>query len=397
MTARPATTPYRGYVRDTRLHGLVDGLLAGVVGVLGLAEIWVPFPSVLGEGSRGLTSGVVVALACLLAFRRRWPLSIAVAVLAVWPVVFAIEPVLVLFFGQFVPMTVAVFSVARHGRGRQPWYGAAAAAAALLFMDLRVDVLQDVSEIVFHWGVFLIAFTFGAGLRRSEQRATDSTKRAVETELSVRARAAAAAAAERARIARELHDVVTHALSVMVVQAGAAEQVVDDDPAYVRDALDRIRRTGTSTLDEMRRLVTMLRDDDVPGSLSPQPSISELDTLIGDTRRSGLEVSVVVNGSVRPLPAGLDLAAYRILQEALTNVRRHSDASHADVRLTYRPDSLQIEVTDDGQGSVDNGGSRVGHGLIGMRERASLYGGTVYAGTRDEGGFLVQATLPAAS
>jgi signal transduction histidine kinase len=141
----------------------------------------------------------------------------------------------------------------------------------------------------------------------------------------------------------------------------------------------------------------MLRDDDAPGSLSPQPSIAELDTLIDDTRRSGLEVSVAVTGMARPLPAGLDLAAYRILQEALTNVRRHAAASRADVRLTYRPDSLQIEVTDDGHGSVDTGGTSVGHGLIGMRERATLYGGTVFAGTRDEGGFLVQAILPAAS
>ena len=383
-------------MRDTRLHRLTDGALAGVLCALGLAEIWVPFPSVLGEGSRVLSSAVVVVVAGLLVFRRRWPLPVAVGALAVWPVVFAISPLLVLFFGQFVPMTVAVFSVARYGRGREPWFGAAAAAAALLFMDLTVDVLQDPGEIVFHWGIFLIAFTFGSGLRRSEQRAVDSTRRAVEAELAVREKAEAAVAEERARISRELHDVVAHALSVMVVQAGAAEQMVDD-PAYVRDALDRIRRTGTTTMAEMRRLVTMLREDDAPGALAPQPSIAELGDLIDDARRSGLEVTLAVEGEPRPLPAGLDLAAYRIVQEALTNVGRHADASRADVQLTYRSDSLEIEVTDDGRGETATASSGSGHGLIGMRERAGLYGGTVLAAPGTAGGFVVRATLPAAS
>jgi signal transduction histidine kinase len=295
-----------------------------------------------------------------------------------------------------VPMTVAVFSVARYGRGREPWWGAVAAAASLLFMDLRVDVLQDPGEIVFHWGIFLIAFTFGSGLRRSEQRAVDSTRRAVEAELSARASAEAAVAEERARISRELHDVVAHALSVMVVQAGAAEQMVDD-PAYVRDALDRIRRTGTTTMAEMRRLVTMLREDDAPFALTPQPSIADLGELIDDARRSGLEVDLAVEGEPRPLPAGLDLAAYRIVQEALTNVRRHAGASRADVRLRYGSDCLELQVTDDGRGETAAASSGSGHGLIGMRERAGLYGGTVRASPGTEGGFVVHATLPAAS
>ena len=385
-------------MRDTRIHRLVDAALAGVVGALGLAEIWAPFPSVLGEGSRVLTSAVVVATAGLLAFRRRWPLPVAVGALAVWPVVFAISPLLVLFFGQFVPMTVAVFSVARYAPDdRQRWYGGAAAAAALLFMDLRVDVLQDPSEIVFHWGVFLIAFTFGSGLRRSEERARESTRRAVEAELSKAASAVAAVAEERARIARELHDVVAHALSVMVVQAGAAEQMVDDDPAYVRAALDRIRHTGTSTLAEMRRLVTMLREDDAPGALAPQPSIAHVETLIDDARRSGLEVTFAVEGEPRPLPAGLDLAAYRIVQEALTNVRRHASASRAAVRLIYGAENIEIEVTDDGRAGSTAEPASGGHGLIGMRERAGMYGGTVLAAPRTEGGFMVRATLPASA
>lgn len=396
MTARSARTPYRGCVRDTVLKNVVDGALAVVVGVLGLAEIWVPFPSVQGDGSRVLTSVVVVALAGMLALRRRWPLPVAVGVLACWPVVFAITPLLVLFFGQFLPMTVAVFSVARYGRGREPWIGAAAAATSLLAIDLLVEVLQDPSEIVFHWGVFLIAFTFGAGLRRSEQRAVDSTRRAIEAEVAARESAEVAVMEERARISRELHDVVAHALSVMIVQAGAAEQVLDD-PDYVRDALDRIRRTGTTAMAEMRRLVTMLRDDEAAGSLAPQPGIAQLNDLVEDARRAGLAVTLSVEGQPRVLPAGLDLAAYRIVQEALTNVRRHAAAGRADVRLAYGAETLEIEVSDDGNSPPDGAASRSGHGLVGMRERAGIYGGTVVAQPRTTGGFLVHATLPATS
>jgi len=169
---------------------LLDVGLAVLIGAVGVAEVWVPFQSVLGAGSKSLSTVVVVLVSAVLVFRRSWPLGTAVVALAVWPLIFTITPVLVLFWGQFVPMTVAVFSVARHGKGREPAYGALAGAAALLFMDLRVDVLQDASEIVFHWMVFTTAWSFGWALRVMEQRAGASTQRAIDVEV---------AAAERTR------------------------------------------------------------------------------------------------------------------------------------------------------------------------------------------------------
>jgi signal transduction histidine kinase len=201
----------------------------------------------------------------------------------------------------------------------------------------------------------------------------------------------AAVAEERTRIARELHDIIAHSVTTMVVQAGAAEQVVDDDPEHVRKALATIRDTGTGALAEMRRVVAVLRDIDEPGELSPQPGVDALPDLVEDARSAGLDATLEVRGEVRPLPGGVDLAAYRIVQEALTNVRRHADATAVRVGLDYSADDVRIEVVDDGVGSSDPSG---GHGLVGMRERASLYGGRVEAGAADGAGFVVRAVLP---
>jgi signal transduction histidine kinase len=282
--------------------------------------------------------------------------------------------------------------MARHGRGRVPFYGAAAGAAMLLGVDLFVEELQSPGEIFFHWLVFAVVWGFGYGLQRAEQRARESTRRAVDAEVAAAEQAMAAVVEERTRIARELHDIVAHSVSMMVVQAGAAEQVVDDDPAYVRRALATIRDTGTGALDEMRRVVAMLRDADEPGALAPQPGVAALPTLVQDARAAGLAATLDVVGTARPLPAGVDLAAYRIVQEALTNVRRHAAASAVRVELSYGEGDVRIEVADDGVGATDPHG---GHGLVGMRERASLYGGHVETASANGSGFVVRAVLPA--
>lgn len=177
----------------------------------------------------------------------------------------------------------------------------------------------------------------------------------------------------------------------MVVQAGAAEQVVEDDPAYVREALETIRTTGASALSEMRKVVAMLRESDDIGSRSPQPGLDALPDLLDAARESGLDASLRIDGAPRMLPAGLDLAAYRIVQEALSNVRRHASASKVDVSLRYAEDDVRIEVSDDGVGSQS---LSPGHGLIGMRERAALYGGRLE--TESNAGFTVRAILPLA-
>ena len=393
MTTRRLSPPYRDRVNALRPR-LFDVALAVGVTVVGLAEMWVPFESRQGEGSAAASTVVTLVAGLALTQRRTFPLPAGLVVLWSWPVAFAIAPMYVLFFGQFVPMAVAVFSMARYGRGRVPFLGAAAGASTLLYVDLFVPVLQDPGEIVFHWGVFAIVWGFGYGLRTFERRARESMRRAVDAEVAAAEQAMAAVLDERSRIARELHDIVAHAVSMMVVQAGAAGQVVEEDPAFVRRALDTIRSTGADALSEMRRVVAMLKDADEPGALEPQPGLDAVPQLVADARSAGLTTRFDVVGEARPLPAGVDLAAYRIVQEALTNVRRHAAASQVRVELAYDEQEVRIEVTDDGIGSADASG---GNGLVGMRERAALYGGSVEAGTVNGTGFVVHAVLPAGS
>ena len=355
-----------------------------------VAEIWVPFPSVMGDGSRTLGTAVAVWACLALTLRRLAPLTSSVVVLVSWPLVDVFQPTLVLFWGGFVPIVIAVYSVARHASARRGLLGAFAAASTLLYLDLRVPELQEPSEVVFHWMVVTLAWAIGRMVREREVRAAESERRAIGAERSSRELALQAVADERARIARELHDVVAHAVSVMVVQAGAAEQVVDE-PARVRAALAAIRTTGTDALAEMRRLVGILREADGVADLEPQPGLEAVARLIEQARSGGLTVDLQVEGEVRPLPAGLDLTAYRIVQEALTNVRRHAHATRVDVLLRYGDDAVEIEVRDDGRGSPEVAS---GHGVVGMRERAALYGGRLETTTAAGAGFIVRAWLP---
>lgn len=376
--------------RRTRWHRVQDLALALAVATVGLLEIWAPLESAMGTGSRVVGTLGVALVAVLLTQRRSHPVS-SVLVLAVWPVLMLASAgnVQILFFGQLVPVVLAVYSLARHGQGRLPWAGALLAAAVLLGADLFIDLLRTPGEIVFHWSVVSIAFLTGRGLRASEDRAAAAAVRAVEAETSTRERARAAVAEERGRIARELHDIVAHSVSVMVVQAGAAEQVVADDPECARRALATIRATGTAALDEMRRLVTMLRAPE-PADLAPQPGVQSLPMLVEAARDAGLEVDLTVRDGM-PLPAGLDLTAYRIVQEALTNVRRHSAADRAVVCVSVTGEALEISVSDDGP--ARDGVGEPGHGIIGMRERVALFGGTLHTAANGPG-FCVRAVLP---
>ena len=318
-----------------------DICLAVAVTVAGVAEIWVPFSSVQGQGSEAVSTALVVMVGLALSVRRAYPLAVGLFVLFAWFPVMAGGPSLVLFFGQFVPMGIAVFTMARYGQGRVPYVGAAAGAVALVLIDIFVPLLRSPGEMFFHWGVFLIVWSFGYRLRRLEVRARESADRAIAAEVAAAERAMAAVVEERSRIARELHDIVAHAVSMMVVQAGAARQVVDDDPAFVREALDTIRTTGADALAEMRRVVAMLRDGDEPGALSPQPGLEAVPALVDDARAAGLDATLDVVGEASDLPAGVDLAAYRIVQEALTNVRRHASAEHVRIAVTYGEADLQ--------------------------------------------------------
>ena len=196
---------------------------------------------------------------------------------------------------------------------------------------------------------------------------------------------------ERARIARELHDVIAHHVSMIVLQAGAERRVLDPEDSS-REVLETIERTGRSALAETRRLLGMLRaEEDDP--LAPQPRLRDVPLLIGQVREAGLPVELEIDGEQRELPAGVELSAYRIVQEALTNALKHAGDARASVRIGYRPDTVEIEVSDDGAGRASAAG---GHGLVGMRERVALYGGRFSAGRGEAGGFTVRVTLPVA-
>src|SRR5207248_3034774 len=223
------------------------------------------------------------------------------------------------------------------------------------------------------------------GIRGREERAE-----LAEREREVAAREAVVE--ERARIARELHDVVAHNVSMMVVQAGAERRVVDAANGSTREVLQTIEQIGRSALTEMRRLLGMLRSD-ADDPLAPQPGLDDLPTLVGQVREAGLPVELQVDGERRELPVGIELSAYRIVQEALTNALKHAGEAHATVRVRYGADSLELEIVDDGAGArapVASGG----HGLVGMRERVALYGGRLDAGRRPSGGFAVRVLLP---
>jgi signal transduction histidine kinase len=256
-----------------------------------------------------------------------------------------------------------------------------------------------VSEFLINLLALVLAWTVGVTVRtrRAYVAALEARNALLEREREENARLAVAL--ERGRIARELHDVVAHNVSVVVVQAGAAERLVETDPARARQAMRDVATTGRQALAEMRRLLGVLREDEQDDEMTPQPGVAELESLARRVGDAGLPVELSVQGHQRPLPASAALSAYRIVQEALTNTMRHAGPARARVILRYLPDALEIQVSDNGTGSAartdptqrTDGG---GHGLIGMRERVMLFGGELSAGPRPEGGYAVVARIP---
>jgi len=239
----------------------------------------------------------------------------------------------------------------------------------------------------------------GHTVRVRQQVGNELEERTVELEEARDEIARAAVIDERLRIARELHDVVAHSISVMTIQAGAARLLLDEGPDRAEEPLLRVEETGRETLSEMRRLLGVLRQEEPNGKLEARPSLEHLDALLAQYREAGLPVELVVEGDARTLPQGLDLAAYRVVQEALTNTLKHAAGASAVVRLAYHRDSLELTVSDTGHGGATPPRAtprweRGGHGLIGMRERAEIYGGRLEAGPSPDGGFLVSARFP---
>lgn len=206
-----------------------------------------------------------------------------------------------------------------------------------------------------------------------------------------------AAYGERARIARELHDVIAHSVSVMVIQAGGARMVMDSDPDRAETSLRSVERAGREALAEMRRLLGVLDGEQDPRALTPQPRLADIEDLLSRARASGLSADLRVDGKPAAVSPALDLCAYRIVQEALTNAIKYAAPARAEVHLRWERDALELEISDDGGGSGTVEGSSGGHGIAGMRERAALHGGSVAAGAGAAGGFTVRARLPLAA
>jgi signal transduction histidine kinase len=239
--------------------------------------------------------------------------------------------------------------------------------------------------------VFISAGLLGYGVRERRER--------FETDVvAARERAALSASQERLRITRELHDIIGHAMSVMVVQAGVAEQLLDTDPERARAAVAQIGSTGRTSLSEMRQVLAALRDGDPDPAAAlprdPAPGLAQVPTLAARVEAAGLPVTLTVQGDVRPLPPALELAAYRVVQEALTNCLKHAGATRARVLVSHSPDDVRVVVDDDGRSSAAGPGSQGGHGIAGMRERVTVYGGELSAGPRPDGGFRVDALFP---
>ena len=335
----------------------------------------------------------LLALAVLpLAARRYRPIAVLAITLAA-----AVALDLVAGTFQMQGAVVALYTVAAHCERRTAVAAGLATAGAVAVTFAGQPVADAVLQVVATYAIFAAAWTLGDNLRprRAYLRALEERADRLERERLENVRRATAD--EQARIARELHDVIAHSVSVMVVQAAAAGDVFDSNPARAREALGSIEATGREALAELRRLLGQVRSDHgaPDGAFAPQPGLRALDALVEQVRRAGIDADLHVEGRPVDLPAGIDLAAYRVAQEGVTNARKHAAASRVAVTVRYRNDRVEVEVVDDGVGHAgDDDG--LGHGIIGMRERASLYGGELSAEPQPGGGFRVFASLPLA-
>jgi signal transduction histidine kinase len=372
--------------------GRLDVLLAAVATALSQVSIWV-----LGAvpGPRALMSVVLLVATVPLAWRRRAPLTVvalamsAMTFQAVYSGQAAEDP------GGWAPFLVPLYSVAAHAPLRKALIGGALATVAGIvhgFFDPSFGTQADIWANAFFWLISIAAWLAGLTVHRHR----DATRLAVavaRAEAEREAEAAAAVTAERTRIAQELHDIVSHTLSVMIVQADAGELVAASDPDRARVAFDTIGATGRQALDDMRRLLAILRaDEDTAAALGPPAGLRDLPALTATVRASGVDASLRVDPPDVRLPEALDASVFRIVQESLTNCLKHAHARRAEVDVTVAADRVTVSVSDDGTGGpVLRPG---GHGLVNIRERVAAFGGSVEIGPLPGGGFRVRAELP---
>jgi signal transduction histidine kinase len=341
---------------------------------------------------------VVLVVLPLLA-RRRFPFAAPAALWLLAALVSFVDGRLISSpFGVYVAGIAAAFLL-----GRLPDTGQARVGLAIVVGAAGTVVYNEPNHVpiqfVFVPALFAIAWLAGFGLRgraaqaeAAEQRALQAEREREAAEREREAAARVAVAEERTRIARELHDVVAHAVSVMVLQVGAVRHKLPPEHDEAREALAGVEQAGRTALAEMRRLLGAMRSDGDGLELAPQAGLDGLGSLLDAVRRVGLPVALHVEGEPFPVPPAVDLSAYRIVQEGLTNALKHAQATRADVTLRYGSGELRIEVRDDGRGPADSDGR--GHGLVGVRERVKIFGGEMSAGSAGEGGFVLSARLP---
>ncbi|MCC6338548.1 MAG: sensor histidine kinase [Acidimicrobiia bacterium] len=405
MTATPGPGPRQRVPWARGLNPwLLDGALAAAFVVIGLV-------TTAGRGdvppadyrARDAFSVLLVLAASVpFAARRRAPLAVLLTAAT------AVSLLVALGYNQgFTPyfLFVAAFTVGAAGPARQVAVAATAIGLALVLLVAVDSPVFDAENLVGNAALFAAMFVAGANLRIRQARVAALEERAAAVEREKREEARRAVADERLDIARELHDVVAHSMGVIAVQASMGEHVIDAEPEQARSALHAISGVSRSALTEIRRMLAVLRDSSDGGgaapplgstAYAPAPGLDQLSRLVHDVEGAGVPVSVSFDGPRVELPRGVDLTAYRILQEGLTNVLRHAGPARAWVTVRYEPGAVVVEVVDDGRG-VDGraqAGPGGGNGLVGMRERVAVYGGTLDAGPNPGGGFRVAARLP---
>jgi signal transduction histidine kinase len=353
---------------------VVDGLLALLCALVTIVTVALTDSPALELDAVGVT--LLLAQTLPVAWRRQRP-ALVWLIVGCATAIYGIGdfPDTVLDLGP----PLAVYTIAAWCRRRTATIiGLATAVAITAALISSGDA--DARDVSFNLLLYALAWILGE-VQRARRAAVDDLARRAVTD-------------ERARIASELHDVVAHHVSMMVVHAEGGASVAPADPERAVQAFDAISTTGRQAMSEMRRILGVLKDEGSDGALVPQPGLATVGDLVEGVRRSGLEVDFQLEGRARPLPPGLDLSAYRIVQEALTNAVRHADARRLTVAVRYDDEAVELEVADDGHGPAPDLGASGGHGLVGRRERVALYGGELRVGTREGGGFAVVARLP---
>lgn len=383
--------PIEAWVRARQLRGSsADAVLAGVLLVAGQVEVWLAYSDAdLGDGQRVLLAVAAAVGALMLSWRRRWSLLIGLVV----PSIEMITAAAVTDYGTvsvFIGSLIALYSAAAWSTSRWWW--------TVLPARVVMGVVGggDAADWAFIGGLAVVSVVAGRIVYNSRRVADELARvnEALRNERETTARLLIAG--ERTAIAREVHDILAHTVSVMVVQAEVAEELFDKDGQRSRSAIAAVQATGREALTELRRILAFLRTaDSADSDVQPQPQLARLPELVESLGRAGLSVSVTVSGEVRRLAPGVDLCAYRVVQEALTNVLRHSGCNDARAELRYHRNAIEVEVADSGSAEAAAATAKeTGHGLRGMRERVALYGGEISVGPGSAGGYVVRALIP---